>query len=110
MPTAKDILAGLRFEKWAGSSDGACFGVADASRLRPALDQPIPQLRLSCVKCIEGKHDECEKTVELGILSTPIPCGCYRCRVVEEQPAQDSLWEAEPATKPLSSCDGCGNG
>jgi hypothetical protein len=95
------------------------FSDADEELLQSQIAEAcIPGL---CLNCQPGGNHECTgKGLEVVYRDyrkgyseevTKLPCHCYRCRVLNEQPAQDSLWEAEPTAKAVSSCgDGCGNG
>jgi hypothetical protein len=95
MPTVRDILAIMNFERWAGRNDGSCFGVTDPSRLRQEFDSgPIEKEPFRCNSCADGKH-ECSGQVSVfsykvtGYLSTgeekfefssrEVPCECKTC-------------------------------
>jgi hypothetical protein len=119
MPTISDILAALNFEKWAGRDEGSCFGV----------NRPIPRSRNLCKSCREGVH-ECAGKVRVFSIhmkeivdqgdrdrrmvpettSSELPCECYKCAVVTEQPARDTT-EVEKTTSvvSVSSCEECNN-
>lgn len=92
MPTVRDFLDALKFERWAGRDEGSCFGVTDPSRLRPAFQEAheLPPVSLICAGCKSGDPHVCSKHVE-GVqrivtdeeadvvIFEPVLCQCEVC-------------------------------
>ena len=81
MHTVKDILAILKMRKSLGipMDGGSCFGVRDASELRPVSPQELPQEGSApCSRC--GGTREVEKEIPdlvngIATMGVPIPLG-----------------------------------
>jgi hypothetical protein len=90
MPTVEDWLRAHDFERLAGQSQGSCFGVTDASRLRLICPDPIPVNRPTlCPSCADHQH-RCAgkaKVVRadfeddwLNVQRIQVDCECPTCK------------------------------
>lgn len=92
MPTVRDILNSLKFERIVGRDEGSCFGVTDPSRLRPAFYNPIVPLLQICKGCKDKKVHRCKKhfpvqkfkiSKDEGVEATrkvEVMCECPSCK------------------------------
>ncbi|OGM97797.1 MAG: hypothetical protein A2735_01410 [Candidatus Yanofskybacteria bacterium RIFCSPHIGHO2_01_FULL_41_21] len=108
MPTIEDLLNILKFKRMIGRDgyEGSCFGVTDASRLRPAFQDPISEKHEHrCISCEDNEHNCTGIAKVYSIIMrenrdyiTPqmvpettyreVPCGCRRCHPPVVQPSE----------------------